>query len=267
MAREGEMVKMGPSGLAILMIGVSIVAGCAVNPAPVRSLAFYDETGDPSEKAPGLLQAEIKGITDTVAASTDDSIWFIRVKPSFPDGPRGDIIVYLTPQQRTPRIRTGLAYSLRMIGERTSIVRSWKYVQVSEPNDVFTELLVLPSVVDMPFEWFDAAITGYTDATAISEEEIPRIVDFVRQPFNYDHLPEQGRPSKHIVVCQIRRLPILSLYRSGEKIQVKFGFIHTGTWGRGIMVTMAYTRDGYVVTGWGIWYLGKGRYDEQIVKL
>lgn len=258
-------MKAVTSWFVVLIMGVLTGAGCEANSSiaakvgPARPLVFYDETGDPSDKAPVLSDAEVREITEAIAARTDDPIWLIRVKPSLPDGARGGRVVYMVPERQTPRIRTGLAYSIPVLGERGGIPAPWKYVQVSKAGEAFTAQFTRPSIIDLPFRWPEMASPKAAKANAVPASEVVRIVDFIREPLNYEDLPGQDTPMKQQVARNAQKLPIFSIIKQSDMIDVESGYLHTASWGWGIKVTVMCTKDGYAITAWGTWVVRNGQ--------
>jgi hypothetical protein len=207
------------------------------SPAPQLPLIFYDENGTASKFTLALSELELREIIGRIAAQTKDLIWFIRVKPSVYSKVRGGAIVYLRPQRQTPRIRTGHAYSISPFGERTDVSAPWKYVQVSRPDQTFASQLSLPSTGgDLLFPWPDMWDPD-SRAAPMSEEEIARIVDFVREPSSSDGSAAGGLPPGQMT----QSLPIMELYRYGDTIQIAFGYQHAGRYGSGLVVTLERT--------------------------
>jgi hypothetical protein len=218
-------------------------------------MVFYDETGMSSDKTPALLEAELKEITDSIAARTKDPIWLIRVKPSFPSGVRAGVVVYPAPQQQTPRIRTGYAYSIPVLGEEIGISAPWKYVQVSKPEQTFSQQLALPSVADMPFVWPIIVDPNERETSQMPDDEVIRIADFVRQPSNYENSAIRRMPPKQAMAYEVQEHPVLSISRHGKAIDAAIGYQHNGLWGHGATVTLEQTPTGYRVVTWTMWVL------------
>jgi hypothetical protein len=125
----------------------------------------------------------------------------------------------------------------------------WEYVQVSLPDQKFTEELTMPSLVDMPFSWPTIIDPESKSRSQMPKEEVIRIVDFVRKPSSYGDLMELRSPAGQ----KPYELPILQIRREGDKIHVTSGFQHGGLWGRGWMTTVECTATGYKVTKCGRW--------------
>ncbi len=262
-------MRAGASGLLILATSLLSVAGCdnsppsdgnhvssvaePCSPPSQQPLVFYDENGDPSESTPALTEREFGEITAWVATQTSDPIWLIRVKPSFSNGKgeRAGVDVYLVPDETTPRLRTGRAYSVPLFERWMGSASPWKYVQVAIGGQDFDERHIKPSLIDMPIRWSEVVASESRMSSLVSKEELIRIVDFVRQPSNYQDsivraTRAAGRPGPH-------ELPILEIHRKGERIRVTSGFQHSGLWGRGWMIEVECTSSGYEVKSCGMW--------------
>jgi len=225
------------------------------SPSSQKPLVFYDETGTPSDKAPALSELELRRIIDAVAVQTRDRSWLIRVKPSFPGGARAGVVVYLTPQQQTVRIRTGCAYSIVTWDEKMDIASPWKYIQVSKPDEAFANQLPLPSVGDLPFRRPNVVEPNSGKSWPMSDEEVISILDFVRDLSSYKSSTTSRSSStwNERVGRDAQKLPILWISRREDTIQVHFGYQHSGLRGHGVMVTIDRTPTGYRFVEGGPW--------------
>jgi hypothetical protein len=259
-------MKPGTFQWLALMTGMMLIAGCGHNrsssssqslpmtepcsPSPQQPVVFYDETGTPSKMTPALSELELTRIIDVVAAQTEDPIWLIRVKPSIRSEARAGIVVYLRPQQQTPRIRMGYAYSISPFGEQINVPASWKYVQVSRSDQTFANQLTLPSASQLPFPWPNRTEPDSRNPVPMSKEEIVHIVDFVRQPSSYENAATEQSLPKQEMARSAQQLPILDIYRYGDTIQVMFGYRHSGLWGFRHTVTLECTPTNYRIVKW-----------------
>lgn len=225
------------------------------SPSPQEPLVFYDETGAPSKMTPALSELELRRIIDAVAAQTRDRIWLICVKPSFSGGARAGVVIYLTPQQQTARIRTGCAYSIVMWDEKMDIAPPWKYVQVSKPDESFVNQPTLPSVGDLPFRRPNVVEPNSGKSWPMSDEEVISILDFVRDLSSYKSSATSRSSStwNERVGRDAQKLPILWISRREDTIQVHLGYQHSGLWGHGVMVTVDRTPTGYRFVEGGPW--------------
>jgi hypothetical protein len=258
-SRERKAMKTGTFQRLVLAMGMMVIAGCACRqpaaketcppPAPAQSFIFYDETGDPSEKAPPLSQSELGEIIDWVAARTSRPIWLIRVKPSYRDGRRAGVIAYLAPDEMTPRMRVGRAFTVR---EGQMPASPWQYVQVSLADRRFADQLTKPSVMDLPFSWPHTMDPDSKSRAALSREELIRFVDFLRQSSSYEN-PAVQRWLRGVTNQRPYELPILRIHCEYNRIHVATGYQHGGLWGWGWMITVERTPIGYEVTECGPW--------------
>jgi hypothetical protein len=216
---------------------------------------FYDESGVPSKIAPALSELDLRRIADAVAAETSDPIWFIRVKPSDVVGAHAGAIIYLAPQRQTPRVRTGQAYSAGVHEDKVHLSAPWTYIQVSKPDQLFAKQPTLPSASDLPFAHSGVAASDTKQGPPIPEAEMTRIVDFVRDPSNYES-PTDSRVSamwNKRMGFDAQRLPILWIGQKEDTIDVQFGYQHGGLWGHGVTVTIERTPTGYKLLTAGPW--------------
>jgi hypothetical protein len=260
---EKAQMRTRPRQLLILAMAVLTSAGCDRRPSSRDSLPlsatepclpsvqkpliFYDETGTPSDQTPALSQLELRQMIDAVAGQTRDPIWLIRVKPSFSRGAKAGAIVYLTPQQETARTRTGRAYSVTKWDETMNVAPLWQYVQPSKPDERFADQLTLPSVGDLPFARPNVVEPNSGKSWPMSDEEVTSIVDFARDLSSYE-TPTTSRLSLMLnkrMAQDVQELPVLSISRHGDAIQMHFGYQHHGLWGRGVLVRIERTPVGY----------------------
>jgi len=221
------------------------------SPVPRQTPVFYDDTGTPSKRTPAFSELELARVTDRVATQTKDPIWFIRVKPSHPGGYR-TATVYLVPQTQTQRVREGRAYNIGVDGQEVTVHSSTEYIQISKQGQTFTRQLILPAVSDLPFSRPDLLDPDSEKGAPISEEELIRIVDFIRQPSTYrGALGHRMSPEK--MAEEVQRMPILKVTRWRDNISVDFGYQHAPLFGYGVGVTIKPTSTGYGVVGWGEW--------------
>jgi len=221
------------------------------SPAPRQTPVFYDDTGTPSWRAPVLSELELARINDKIATQAKDPIWFIRVKPSHPGGYR-TATVYLVPQKQTQRVRKGHAYDIGMDRQEVRVHSSTEYIQISKQGQTFTGQPTLPTVSDLPFSRPDLLDPNSEKGAPISEEELIRIVDFVRQPSTYRGALGH-RMSSEKMAEEVQRMPILRVTRWRDNISVDFGYQHGVLWGYGVAVTIKPTSTGYEVVDWGEW--------------
>jgi hypothetical protein len=249
----------------------------SVHPAPPpQPLIFYDETGDPSEITPALSELEVQEIIDSVADWSSDSIWLIRVRPTYgqkiwPNGQKvkPDVVAYLVPEETAPRVRVGRACDIRRPLGKARLAPG-KYIQVSVADRDFTEQLTKPSVTEMPFDLGAVVVVdpNSKNTSAMSREELIRIVDFMRQPSSYQEPTRQketGRPSaswgsdiQQFILTRAKpyELPILSIRRTGDTITVGLGFQHDSLAGHGWTFTVKRMASEYqIVKVYGPWTL------------
>jgi hypothetical protein len=219
--------------------------------SPATPLVFYDETGMPSKGFPQLSHADLARVIDAVATRTKDPIWLIRVKPPTSIDAHANAMVYLAPQREEPRIRIGLAYSATVRREGIDISTPWTYVQVSKPDKPFAGQFTLPSANDLPFAQ-PCIVDPNSQATQpIPEEEVVRIMDFVRAPSNYE---ASGRMlANRIAARRVQEFPVLRIDSRNGRIRVEFGYQHGGLWGHGQTVELEPTSTGYKIVNWGMW--------------
>jgi hypothetical protein len=255
-------MRTGKSRWLVLAAGMLAIAGCqsgqfagtSVRPVtPAQPFVFYDETGDPSGDPTPLSELELREIIDWVATRTPDPIWLIRVKPRAGQTERGDIIAYLVPDETTPRIRVGRAYWVPKSKQRTGIESPWKYAQVSMPDHRFDQNLTKPLTTELPFAWPTIRDPNSGNASPMSQEEVVRIADFVREKSSYKDLATQGGRSEDNMIQQIFRSPIYDIGKRGTELEVRFGFMHSVLWGNGLFVTLECTPTGYRIKAWGSW--------------
>jgi hypothetical protein len=223
------------------------------SPPPQLPAVFYDEIGMPSDKTPALSELELTQIIDKVATRTKEPIWFLRVKPwhdfSGETVQRGTVIVYLAPQRQTPRIRAGRAYEVSFYGQEAGISSPRNYLQISRADQIFAKQLALPPASDLPFFRPDVLNPNSKKGPPISEDELIRIVDFVRQPSIYKRFSGQ-----RISPEEAQRMPLLGARRfRGNTISVNFGFQVDPGWGYGVQVMVKPTSTGYEVVSCGGW--------------
>lgn len=261
--QEGAPTKMRKLGWLILLTGTMAASGGAGSQtaAPKASLAsppsqplvFYDPAGEPSGWATALSEIELREITGWVRTQTTDPIWLIRVKPSLYASGRGHIIAYLTPDEMTPRIRTGRAYNIPRDKELAGTQTPWRYVRVSAPDCHFTERFVRPPLPELPFEWPGIVDPNGEKIAAMSKEETTAVVDFLHQPSSYHELVIHRGVSLGVVLRGVFQSPIYRIERRGNEIDVKFGFMHDFLWGHGLFVTLEHSLIGYRIKTWGSW--------------
>jgi hypothetical protein len=244
----------------VLITSLIAVAGCGgqqpaakeacLPSAPAQPFVFYDPTGNPSETMPALSESELREITAWVAAQTSRPIWFIRVQPVlFEAGKRRYVTAYLAPDEAAPRMRVGDMLGVPEKGATPPLSKNetmappWKYVQVSLPNQFFTDQLTKPSVINLPFDWWQFALRD-TEKDPDPEKDGPvpvselvGIVDFVREPSSFKDLALYPRPEP----------PIRSIFRTDNGIEVAFGFVG------GASITLERTPTGYKVKHSGAW--------------
>jgi len=212
---------------------------------------FYRQAGDPSKHRPALSESELTRIVDSIAAETKGTIWFIRVNPSWGGGKT--LIVYLAPEKETPRIREGSAYSMRLSEKTTSILLREEYIQVSKVDQTFAKQLTLPSTSDLPFSRPNVIDPNSKKSSPMPEEELVRIVDFVRRPSSYENLDSaRGAPSD-TMIKEIQEMPVLGVINEQGEIQVYFGFQDGPVSGYGLKVQLESTSTGYRVVDWSDW--------------
>ncbi|MCU0913793.1 MAG: hypothetical protein MUC88_04415 [Planctomycetes bacterium] len=218
------------------------------------SMVFYDEKGAPSKYTTALSETEFGRIVNVVSARAKTAVWFLRAQPSFLEE-HGPVIVYLVPQKQTPRIRVGNAYVAWLTrGEVVLHPRSpFVYTQVSQWGHPFTGELTLPSVRDLPFTLHTGSGSASKELAQIPEEEVIRIADSVREPSSYEGLSLPRRPTWDRMARETLELPILKMYRQGNKIHVRLGFQLDGTWGHGREVALEGTSTGYKIVDWDEW--------------
>jgi hypothetical protein len=252
--REGEAMRVRTFRLLVLVTSTTALAGCACRQpsakeacppsAPAEPFVFYDEAGDPSEKTPPLSEGELRKIVDWVAVRMPRPIWLIRVKPSYSDGRRAGVVAYLVPDEATPRMRIGGALT---VFQREIPAPPRKYVQVSPADHCSTDQLTKPSVLDLPFVWPTVVDPNGGKSSPMSSEELISIVDFVRQPSNYQD------PALRYWHEKPYELPILSVRREGNMIRVSFGYEHGFLWARGCEIMVKRTTTGYEVVSCSRW--------------
>ena len=237
----------------VLAVGTLAVASCG-HRAPARQPpVFYDDRGDPSEEATALSERELREITVWAAIQTRDPVWLVRVKPSEAGEGRGVVIAHIVPDEMTPRIRVGRAYSVPKSKKRTAIYSPARYIQISMPDHTFTKELVKPPPSELPFDWPRVYDPNTREESRMSKEEVLAIVDFVHQPSSYKELTASQGASADNMVQEILHSPIFQIERSGSQIEVQLGFMHGLMWGYGVEVTLEYTPIGYKVKTWGSW--------------
>jgi len=262
-------MRTSPPRLFIVAVILLIDAGCYHSPSPSTTKAsppspqqppvFYDEEGVPSKYTPALSELEFTQIVAKVATCTKDPIWFIRVKPYLDlDGTfgHGTVIVYLVPERQMSRIREGHAYIVSTYDKAISIASSRDgYVQVSRPDQVLTTELTLPSPSDLPFTRPDSIDPNAAKGSPMPDEELIRILDFVRRPSTYGRLPDQTMSPEQMVE-ELLKMPFLGLRKSArwrDNIVVYFGFQHAPRFGGGVLVMIKPTPTGYEAVTWGRW--------------
>ena len=256
-------MRTSPPRLFIVAVTLLISTGCYHSPSPSTTKAsppspqqppvFYDETGTPSQIAPVLSEPDLRRIVDAVAGQTKDPIWLIRIKPPNSVGAYADAIVYLAPQRQTPRIRSGYACVASVRQEAIDVAPRWRYVQVSRLDKAFAEQLALPSASDLPFLQPSVGDPRFGKIWPMSEEEIVRITDFVREPSNYMNSTGWHKSLGHRMAREAQELPILRMSRDEGTIRVWFGYQHNGLWGHGRDVVLERTSNGYRLVTWGMW--------------
>jgi hypothetical protein len=247
-----------------LMVGTMLFAGCApswssrgvkslpttdpCSPSPQQTPVFYDDTGAPSPRAPALAELELRQIIDKIADKTREPIWFIRVKPPLFTGRERTVIVYLVPQKRTPKIREGRAYRMWVEGQEIGIFsRAEGYIQVSKPDQTFQTQLTLPATSDLPFSRPHVADSKSGKSAPRPEEELIRIVDFVRQASDYRKPVRKSGLPVDKMIQEVQETPILRVGESRGLIDVRFGYQHGPVFGYGVGVRIRSTPTGYEV--------------------
>lgn len=213
---------------------------------PAQLLVFYDDKGELSERTPELSQAERDQIVSRMASESTEPIWFIRVKPSEHAERRGAVTVYLVPQGQTERIRKGTARYLWTRGQESGVSPPWEYIQISGPGRVFTQELTLPSASDLPLK---------RDEAALSQEELIRVSDFVRQPSNYQDAAVRCAPESEAerMIRQVQSLPLLRIREDDGKIHVTFGYFYSPGLGGGYELQLERASTGYRLENWALW--------------
>lgn len=246
----------------VLAMGILVLAGCRrtqsatvkITPIPpLQPFVFYDETGEPSARTPMLSEAELREILDKVVAQTSDPVWLIRIKPALPGEERGLVIVYLVPDETTPRIRAGRFYAFPPPQRKADGRPPGKYAQVSLPNCPFTAQLAKPSVAELPFDWPVITDPSVGKSAVASQKELIVIVDLARQPSSYEALTGGSETAKSRTVRAILERPIRRVWIGENDMCVSFGFQHAPLWGRGWDVILERTPTGYRIKGWGSW--------------
>jgi len=123
---------------------------------------------------------------------------------------------------------------------------NWEYVQVSLPGKSFPDQLAKPSAADLPFRRPEVLDPNSKKSSPMSPAEVVRIVDFVRQPSNY-----QDPAIKNMLRWSTQKpydWPILGIRREGSVISASSGFSHNLMWARWWSIKLECTASGYKIT-------------------
>jgi hypothetical protein len=188
---------------------------------------------------------------------------------------RNQIWVYLTPDKTNGRYRSGVAYTLQISKTLNDqyVSNPWQYIQILLPNENFDNVLQIPKVGKLPFQYPSQSKDGsQSNENLLSQKEIINILDFVRDPNTYltiedlkvisrEELPNGATISKiwalfpqrekmaEIVISQ----PVISIRDNTGEITITFGFIHNGLYARCYNVKLRRNEKKYEIIEWTSW--------------
>lgn len=173
-------------------------------------------------------------------------VWFVRVLYNRNKDLTAKI--YFMPEATSDRTRKGKYIYHRLVDfesvgkltEEAPTPEYFEYYQVSPKQNTFgAEAAIPPQNSMLPF----AAPEGF------SEQEVVKIVDFVRSA---PKVKLKTRPG--LIYLQIRQnLPIMTIKRQGQIIEVKTGTQEGGLSGRGQFLEIQKTHEGYELIGVQEW--------------
>jgi len=241
---------------------------------------FYGATGDPSESdsrsenCERFSSEELGRIQTSISELTQEPIWFVRVPLASSQRHRGQLWVYLVPDIANTRFRSGWAYTIGRLhsSKGPTVSQPWRYVQVSLPDKVFDPNLETPEVHDLPFPYPPRdRINTKNEPDLLSQEDLIRLMDYVRKPEVYLELkdrrtiskenPPAGearissrtrKPWREHLAETILSQPVVGVRKNGDEITLTLGFVHNGLFARCYEVKVRVTEQGYQYITFGM---------------
>jgi hypothetical protein len=183
----------------------------------------------------GMLSKSIKNVR-----LDNKDVWFVRILCNL--HPHLNAKIYFMPDTTSKRTRKGKYTYFRLIDlalldlkvEDLKPPECLEYIQVSLKDKTFTAQVAIPPQNSMlPF----SVSENFTD------QEIVEIVDFIRtRPMN------TRRKTGRLYFQVKRNLPIMTIIKEGEVIKVRTGTQEHGLAGRGQVLEIRKTDQGYELT-------------------